>query len=806
MKHWPALLLLVSACPAFAASNEALDLAASLRKMELDPEECYRVREIHFSREDFRFYLTEGYLIFGKPVAGRRLSAVFSADVEGGDAELLLLPPSRGERLSLSAFTQSPNLNEHFSTALMLFTDDTAETLMAALRARGELRRSSEQGLLLAGAYNPVLSNLSASFAVRLLDQILSAKHISNNGIFYAAIQGKRLGNFDTYYDPEARDSIYVGQLKYRDNRAYYDTWTSFPARPFRDGKRTLPGESFSLSNYRIQADLNSELYLKAITQATITPLRGNLPVFGLDISTNMKVTSVRVNGEEAQLFSPESFRANLIRRNDAALFLVIPPQSLEQGRHYEVQIEHEGAVVRPAGKDVYFVGSRANWYPRSSMQFARFDITFSYPARLQMLFPGDIKEDHTGEGIRTTRRITPSLIRVAGFNLGNYNQTKITRGDLTVEVYANKELDIFLLPPRRETILLPPPPGPWPQRGSQRRVPETLPVPPRVPDPASRLESLATEVAAAFEFFNANLGPPALNTLMVSPIPGGFGQGFPGLVYLSTISYLNPADRPASSRGAQQQQFFSELLHAHETAHQWWGNVVSSASPQEDWLMEALSNYSSLLMLEKKKGARSLAAALDRHKEQLLERDKEGATIESAGPIRLGGRLQSSLAPDAWRTIVYGKGAWIMHMLRSRLGLENFLKLLGEICKRYRFQPLSVAQFQELAAAYMPKGSPDPKLDAFFDHWVENTGIPSLHLASSVRGKAPGYKLTLTLTQSGVDEHTSLQVPVEVRMPGGKSQIHWLATGKEPSTLTLALKTKPVKVTLDPGNAILRN
>lgn len=804
------MLLLAFAATAFAA-NEVQELAGSLRKAELDPEQCYRVREIHFAREDFRFYFNEGYLIFGKPVAGRRLSAVFSADVDGGDAELLLLPPSRGERISLSAFTQSPNLNEHFATALMLFTDDTAEALMAAVRAKGDLRPSPERGLLLADAYNRVLANLSASFAVRLLDQILSGRAGTSNGIFYTALQGRRLGNFDVYLDPEARDSIYVGQLKYRDNRAYYDTWTSFPARSFRENKRSPAQENFSLANFRIQADLNSELYLKAATQFTLTPVRGNLNVFGLDISTFMKVTAVRVNGEPAQVFSPESFRANLIRRNESALFLVVPVQPLELGRHYEVEVEHEGTVVRPAGKDVYFVGSRANWYPRSGIQFARFDITFSYPARLQMVFPGDVKEDHTEDNIRTTRRLTPAPIRVAGFNLGNYTQTRITRGELAVEVYANRELDIFLLPPRRETILLPPPPNPFPQRGPPRRMTEALQIPASIPDPAFRLTSLASEVAAAFEFFKSNLGPPALNTLMVSPIPGGFGQGFPGLVYLSTISYLNPADRPAYTRGAQQQQFFSELLHAHETAHQWWGNVVTSASPQEDWMMEALSNYSSLLMLEKKKGAHALADAMTRHKEQLLEKNKDGETIESSGPIRLGGRLQSSLAPGAWHAIVYGKGAWIMHMLRCRLGLENFLKLLGEVCKRYRFQPLAVAQFQELAASYMPKGSADPKLDAFFDHWVENTGIPTLNLSSSVRvtsvrGKPAGYRLTLTLTQSGVEEQTSLQVPVEVLMPGGKSQIQWIATGAEPTVRTLALPAKPVKVTLDPGNAVLRN
>ena len=63
---------------------------------DLDPAECYRVREINIAKDEARFYFTDGYLIFAKATAGKRVAAVFSADVDGGDAEVLLLPPNRG--------------------------------------------------------------------------------------------------------------------------------------------------------------------------------------------------------------------------------------------------------------------------------------------------------------------------------------------------------------------------------------------------------------------------------------------------------------------------------------------------------------------------------------------------------------------------------------------------------------------------------------------------------------------------------------------------------------------------------------
>ena len=89
----------------------------------------------------------------------------------------------------------------------------------------------------------------------------------------------------------------------------------------------------------------------------------------------------------------------------------------------------------------------------------------------------------------------------------------------------------------------------------------------------------MATDVSSAFDFFSARFGPPELKTLTVSPIPGAFGQGFPGLIYLSMLAYLDPCGtRPLAdtSHSARTDLFPLEFMEAHETAHQWWGNIVA--------------------------------------------------------------------------------------------------------------------------------------------------------------------------------------------------------------------------------------
>ena len=95
-------LLILLALP-LLASDSAAALGTQLRELTLDPGACYRVRDLDVLREDANIHLTDGFLIFAKPIAGRRIAAVFSGNEAGDDAEILLRPPNRSERSALAA-------------------------------------------------------------------------------------------------------------------------------------------------------------------------------------------------------------------------------------------------------------------------------------------------------------------------------------------------------------------------------------------------------------------------------------------------------------------------------------------------------------------------------------------------------------------------------------------------------------------------------------------------------------------------------------------------------------------------------
>jgi len=791
---------LLAACLPLAA-GPAADLARAIRENTLDRETCYRVRDLTLFKEDIRFYLTDGYLIFSKPIAGRPVAALFTTEVENGNAEVILRPPNMAERRSLASYTGSPNLDESFQAALFFFTGDVYQSLMEQIPNNPTNRRMPEIGALLEEKWNPVLRNFSGGLDLRLSLDILNGP-ARRPDFFAAAIQGSKGNNFNVFFDPDNADQIAAGQFVARNGRNFFDVWTLFGARS-SPAAATKPLR-IDLSDYRISATVDPGLTLTAVTKVKVKTAIEGLRALPFDIAREIAVSEVTVDGMPAEFLLREEAVRGGITRGESSFFLVMPAVPLRAGVEHEFEFHHAGKAIVDAGDRVFYVTARGNWYPNLGPQLTTFDLTFRYPRSLELVTPGEVVEDRMEGEWRITRRRPAAPIRMAGFNLGDYAHARVSRGGFTVDVCANRSVDPALRP--RPAL-----PVPLPQTGGRRGMrggaqPDMMtPTTPTV-DPLARMERLASDIGGMLEFMASKFGPPALPYLTVSPIPGNFGQGYPGLIYLSTRSYLgySGASRP-------QEMFFDELLEVHETAHQWWGAQVSSASYRDDWLMEALANYSALLYLEKTKGVRTLDATLEEYRAELLTRSDSGEPIDAAGPIVLGSRLESSLEPRAWRAITYGKGSWILHMLRRRMGDERFFSMLAEIIKRYGRGEISTENFRALAAEFLPPRSDDPKLETFFDQWVYGTGIPALKLSYAVKAKAGRWVLEGTVTQSDVSKDFEAMAPVEIQLPRGRDGAQprpitkWVHASDEPEAFTVDLPQAPLKVTLDPHNAVLR-
>jgi hypothetical protein len=704
--------------------------------MSIDPEQIYRVRDLSLTRGDIKVFLTEGILSFVTPVAGRCVAAVFTTTgVEAGDAEIILLPPQRSERASLTSFTKTPNLDEHFTSALFLFTDDTFNQLLAQIR-QAPIRKAPEVAAENASRLNVAVREISSGIDIRVVQSLLD-NHKPEQGLFYSAIFGRELGAFDVIHEPDELEPVAAGRsVPTGDGQSKFQLWTAF--KPRHSAANTTA--SSKLSDFRIDAAIHPDLSMSVTARFTAVPNVDGGRVISLGLSDRLKVLSATIDGKPVEVFQRDSVR--LLDVKSSGTFLLVSDVPLISGKPYSVEVRYEGSVIRQTPDGSYFVDERNAWFPYSGLMLTNFDLTFRCPAHLRLVSTGEPVSEEVAGDVRIVHRKTQVPERLAGFNLGEYSTVFDEHGRYRVECYANGASVASL---------------------EKQDVGEHAPVPPGSGD---ALHQLSKDTESVLDDYTRRWVQLPIHSVAVSPIPGYFGQGFPGLIYLSTISYLREQDRPTALRSARMDTFFSEMLLPHEVAHQWWGNMVSAVDYRTDWLMEALANYSALQFLERRKGTAAMYEVLATYRDDLTK-EQHGKPLESTGPVDFGVRLQQTAGLSAWHVIVYEKGTWILHMLRMRLGDDGFASMEARLLRDFAAKPMSNDDFRKVASDFVPNGQPDKTLALFFETWVYGTGIPTLRLRRAGRDR----KLNL----SGVDEDFTTDVPLRCKSNGGKEQMRWV-------------------------------
>ncbi len=784
------------------AASDVQEELSRLLALRLDPAACYRVRDLFLERDDVKLYFTDGYLIFADPVRGgvgdgREVTALFLADKPSDQGEILLIPPNPQERESLTRHIGDAVLNQKFRSALMLFTDDTARLLRDDIAAGASAVPDPERGAILAKNWSPVLRNILEGVSLRLLAD-LTAEVPEKQGFFAAAIGGGPKGRFDVLVDPRAVEQMWVGQMTWRDGRRNYDTWCEFEGRTFREGLRERVEFGATVETYRIEADLLDDLSMQATAGLDVVVEDAGRGSLAFEISRQLEVTAARVNGESAAFLQLSQAAAEADRQRNTLVLLSLGERP-EKGARFLVEFEYRGKVIDQAGNGVYRVGSRGSWYPRGPFEFSRFELAFHHPPELDVVATGELISQVDEAGRRTSRFRAPHPIRVAGFNVGSFVSTSREWDGYRVEVRANRLAEDRLQRPVAPVMILDPT-----RFGGRRSTDRTRPMivsPDRpVIRPADRIEQVADEAVAAFRFLLEKLGPPPMSQVAVTPIPGFFGQGFPGLVYASTLSYLDELQPPLSEMSESNRFFYRRILLPHELSHQWWGNLVSVDNTADGWMLEALATYTSLLYIERTQGAAELDKVLRWYRDDLLRKTEAGAAVDAEGPIAMGERLRSAEASSAYQVIVYEKGAWIFHMLRRAMGDESFERFLRSLPERFAFQALNNRKLQEAAAEFLPAGARDPELEDFFDQWVYHTGIPRF----SSRWKQNGDQVEITLRQSEVPERFVYAVTIEIEIGPGRSVRREIVTEGASTTVRVKTPGQATGVRIDPDGALL--
>jgi hypothetical protein len=798
-------------------------LYSRIRTVGLDPQRVYHIRDAAIDRPSLHLDFDDGTLTFTEDICGRITGAFFE-----GEGEIRLRPPNRMERGSMALFTGMAILEEQFTSGYLRFNDDTAAVLRRFLTPVPE-------GAEFIKEWSDTARSLAEFDALRLLldfSHFLPARDGNERDrkfppLLHAHLQGKKLGSFEVFWDAAGTEPLWAGQPRVKDGILFFDIWTSFAPRVAGSPPASLENDA-SIAAFRIQASVQPPTMLRASTEVDVRTRSGGERTLLFELSRYLKVDAVEVDGRPLDFIQNPAIEGTQLRRKGNDLVAVVFPTPLAAGQQLKMRFRYAGEVLSEAGSGLLYVGERGTWYPNFGLSPAQFEMEFHYPpiwtlvaTGKQISRAGSEEAETSGEagGEKVSRWTSERPIPVAGFNLGKYVRAEAKTGDIVVEAFGTKGVEKSFPKAKPEVIEQPTFSGASPRR-SRPMGPIVVTPPP--PSPARDAQAVADKAARAIASFSQWFGPYPYDSLALTQMPGGLSQGWPGLVFLSSFAFLSPQEQTDLRLDPVTRVLDNQVL-VHETAHQWWGDLVLWKSYRDQWIAEGLANYASLMLLEQQKPA-EFREVLERYRRDLLSKNKDEEPLRDAGPVTLGQRLESSHFPAGYEAISYERGTWLFHMLRmmlrdsemasrSRKGRANpdepFFRALRRIRERYAGKRLSTEEMVQVFEEDLPRPlwyENRRKLDWFLDGWIKGTAIPELGTREvRITEKAEVTTVTGVIVQKDVPDDLVTAVPVYATTAAGALVFlgEVLADGPE-TTFHLTAPSDVRKIVLDPKQTIL--
>ena len=299
----------------------------------------------------------------------------------------------------------------------------------------------------------------------------------------------------------------------------------------------------------------------------------------------------------------------------------------------------------------------------------ATFDLTLTHDDALTAIGNGTLVSQHyvnVKQMVTLWRQTTPMPLYTFGFALGHFKKLTIASGDTDISVYYREQ--------------------------DKSGLTET------------KLRQAFKDVTDMRLFFENKAGF-GLNQNYAYVVVDGYmaqeasGFSLVGEKFVHTLL------------GNQEENWFI----AHELAHEWWGNSITSVNFSHFWLNEGLvvflvAAYKQHLFGE---AAYNKEIALAYKRVQRAVKEKRIAPVAFRNIIK---------EQDINRTMAYSKGALVFHMLREQLGDKVFWQSLKQYSLIFKGQSVTSQNLKSVFEAVS-----GVNLTPFFEQWVYGQAIPKI-------------------------------------------------------------------------------
>ena len=251
-------------------------------------------------------------------------------------------------------------------------------------------------------------------------------------------------------------------------------------------------------------------------------------------------------------------------------------------------------------------------------------------------------------------------------------------------------------------------------------------------------LENTAALVNELEKYFGI---PYSFDKLDLVAVPD-FAWG--GMENAGLITYTESAllfdDQPSTA----QLRFFSNL-HAHELAHQWFGNLVTMEWWDDVWLNEAFAKWIAAKMVDRTWPELGFDREIQTNSFRAMGQDSFSSSRRIREPVATSDDIE-----NAFDAITYQKGAAVLAMLEGFLGADVFQQGVRRYLRNHAFGSATV--FDLMEALEVEIGDQQGVTSAF-QSFLNRSGVPYV-----------GAELTC------LDENVSVHLSQERFLPLGST------------------------------------
>ncbi len=742
----------------------AKEIWNALANPVMNSDRSAQVQNLEIKRDRVNITLTDGVIQFVKPANGVVFGAVFH-----GSGRLQIDPPNKVEEQQLLLFTKQPKLDMAFTEATFSFTDGFFDEIASVVKWQALASASDD----LYATRQQEREHLGAQHVPRLFKSVLSSDR-RRTALFVADVHIKEKDWVEVVDDAMQHEEIIAGHWSTYAGRKHFDVWTEFPVNT-GDQRHTYDDpaarQDFSVVKYQIDASVEDNTDLNATATLTVQPRVSGERALLFHLDSNLRVDSIKDGQGNALVFmQPPQKKAGeyvVVALADATTDAVQKLQFHYAGR---------GAVRNPGDGDYYCESS--GWYPEITEQDtprrafrSDFELTFHNPKHYQLFATGRKTRDSIENNTRVTTWVSDVPVTSAGFVFGDFLSRVENTDGVELQVYVTHQSDNLLKSlaqgyrdPLHDPDRFDAATGrrtPAPPVGISPSLANAL----AQVSPDALAKTIIIELGNTVRVFQNYFGPYPYHQLTITDASLS-SQDFPGLLFLGWPNFLDSSQKAAIGltrmRGLPD---YGNVIRAHESSHQWFGQLVGWKGYHDVWLSEGFAEFSGNLYVQYREGPKEFIERWRAKKQGLSRVDANNHTIESLGPISLGWRIASSETDAlAFHDLVSAKGAFVLHMLRMQLYDVRhadpdhlFKEMMHDYCKAFDNKPASTDDFKTVVERHMTPPmdlAGTHTMDWFFNQYVYGTGIPRYSLKYTLENAPEGKKhLKGIITRSGVPD-----------------------------------------------------